>query len=1173
MRNLFICLLLYPLLAIAQSERITDIYGVRFGESYENAREALQKRLGTPYDVSVEDDFFSVCFENAEYEGITFHNLYFFGNISGSSSFFNGAFMQIFCASKEDAEKTCRQMKTTLAKKYTIDEFTNDDGSLIFKGGEHPFDADKYGFYIETVYIEGSPRPWTAQLSFGNYHFERRQPSTGLFNTYKQLFENGKYAEALTELRQVEKSVKESYGQRHELYAFTLNLMAECENLLGHYEEAVSMERMALDIRKEVLGENAPEYLLSLNNLATYISETGKTDEAISMYNSLLEKVKKVHGEKSEQYAKVLENLSVCYSDIENMNEAIRYSTIALGIRKQINGEKSEDYAQGLNILASLVAAQGNYQQALTLEEECLGVIESLVGDHRKLHAKCLSKAAEYHSALGHNVEAIRLERKSLDIKKQTSGVHHHDYITSLNNIAVYHSRIGDYAEACHYLEEAEKTLEQLYGKNHPDVIKTKQNMATMQQYLGNYYAALTEAVLAAEQIKKQYGENSMEMANSNYLLASILMDMGEYEKALGNAKAALDIKKKTLGTDNLDYANSLNQLANIHYNLRNNLEAVRMATASMEIVKRTLGTDNPSYALALNNLSFQYFSIHDHFSVTRYQKEYIDLVRKIVLENFASMSSVQRSGYWKEYASSFDERLPLFCYYIKSQTLIETTYDAALFSKGLLLQTDMEMQKLIMESGNTALVDMYRDIQKKRTTLNQQYERPLAERTIDCDSLRRAITRQESELMVKSKPYGDYTANLRTDWHAVQQHLSADDIAIEFLRIPILNDSVMYVALTLKKDYKAPKLIPLFEEHLLTNSPIRGLEGSSLISQLVWKPLEGELSSAKNIFFAPAGELHRTGIEYADGMERYNFYRLTSTRMIASAGQSVKNGRGLMAALFGGLQYQFGKGDWEDEARRVAQSPSIEPSRSLDATITTWRDRISFLPGSEKEIIDIDNILRKKGNKTLLYTDMDGTESTLKRLSGKDIGLLHVSTHGFYSPKKEVRPTVETIVIVPSIGDMVDKPNAEDLALSRSGLFMAGAADALDEKTRGNIPEGVDDGVLTAREIAQLDLRTLDLVVLSACETGLGDVSGDGVFGLQRGFKKAGAKTLLMSLWKVDDRATQLLMTEFYRNLTAGHSKRQAFIAAQQHLRQCEGGKYNDPKYWAAFILLDAME
>jgi CHAT domain-containing protein len=137
----------------------------------------------------------------------------------------------------------------------------------------------------------------------------------------------------------------------------------------------------------------------------------------------------------------------------------------------------------------------------------------------------------------------------------------------------------------------------------------------------------------------------------------------------------------------------------------------------------------------------------------------------------------------------------------------------------------------------------------------------------------------------------------------------------------------------------------------------------------------------------------------------------------------------------------------------------------------------------------------------------------------------------------------------------------------------MAGAADALDEKTRGNIPEGVDDGVLTAREIAQLDLRTLDLVVLSACETGLGDVSGDGVFGLQRGFKKAGAKTLLMSLWKVDDHATQLLMTEFYRNLTAGQSKRQAFIAAQQHLRQCEGGKYDKPEFWAAFILLDATE
>ena len=144
-----------------------------------------------------------------------------------------------------------------------------------------------------------------------------------------------------------------------------------------------------------------------------------------------------------------------------------------------------------------------------------------------------------------------------------------------------------------------------------------------------------------------------------------------------------------------------------------------------------------------------------------------------------------------------------------------------------------------------------------------------------------------------------------------------------------------------------------------------------------------------------------------------------------------------------------------------------------------------------------------------------------------------------------------------------------EDRSMSRSGLLFAGAGDYLYDDM---LAQG-DDGILTAREISRLDLRGLGLVVLSACETGLGDVSGEGVFGLQRGFKKAGAQTLLMSLWKVDDLATQLLMTEFYRLLTIGNGKRDAFLGAQQHLRTIEGGKYNHPEYWAAFIMLDALE
>jgi len=141
-----------------------------------------------------------------------------------------------------------------------------------------------------------------------------------------------------------------------------------------------------------------------------------------------------------------------------------------------------------------------------------------------------------------------------------------------------------------------------------------------------------------------------------------------------------------------------------------------------------------------------------------------------------------------------------------------------------------------------------------------------------------------------------------------------------------------------------------------------------------------------------------------------------------------------------------------------------------------------------------------------------------------------------------------------------------EDKALARSGLYFAGANNSLRD---GKIPEDMDDGILTAKEISKLDLQGADLVVLSACQTGLGEIKGDGVFGLQRGFKKAGAQTLLMSLWSVNDRATQIMMTSFYQSLMQGVTRHDAFKQAQA---QVQTAGFTSPFYWAAFIMLDDL-
>ena len=209
---------------------------------------------------------------------------------------------------------------------------------------------------------------------------------------------------------------------------------------------------------------------------------------------------------------------------------------------------------------------------------------------------------------------------------------------------------------------------------------------------------------------------------------------------------------------------------------------------------------------------------------------------------------------------------------------------------------------------------------------------------------------------------------------------------------------------------------------------------------------------------------------------------------------------------------------------------------------------------------------LRKANWTCLLDTMSLGTEESFKSLSGMGTNTLHIATHGFYYTPEKANETGYKFLQLDN-----QTASAEDKALTRSGLIMSGANLVLEHK---ELPDNIEDGILTAKEIADVDLRGLDLVVLSACQTGLGDISqGEGVFGLQRGFKKAGANAILMSLWKVNDKATKTLMIQFYKNWLMGYSKRNALRLAQKHLRETEGGKYNEPKYWAAFILLDGID
>jgi len=490
--------------------------------------------------------------------------------------------------------------------------------------------------------------------------------------------------------------------------------------------------------------------------------------------------------------------------------------------------------------------------------------------------------------------------------------------------------------------------------------------------------------------------------------------------------------------------------------------------------------------------------------------------------------------AFWNKYMDKFSNELSQYVYYSIGDSIKKTAYNAALFYKGLLLNTDIEMRKLLLESGDANIIREYNDFLANQAMIAKLRERYKKRTDINVDSLKRVINQQEAYLIDHSKVYGDYTRNLRKNWQDVRFSLKEKEIAIEFLSFT-LHDSTKYIALTLKNNYNVPHMIPLFEQSQLKSM----MNGSNLIndslSAIIWKPLNEELYGIETIYFSPSGELHNIGIEYLPEMDSYKFIRLSSTREICNMHGDKHS---TMSVLYGGLDYSL---------TNVGQTDKVASQGTMRGAI----EEIVPLPGSKKEVKTIENLMKEKGIQVMLKMGTEGTEESFKSMSGQKPMILHLSTHGFYKQKENMS-------------------NLEQ-SLSYSGLLLAGAEDYLNGD---GMYEVTEDGILTAREIASTDLRDTQLVVLSACETALGDITGEGVFGLQRGFKKAGVNSILMSLWKVDDEATCLFMTEFYRGwICYGKTKYDSLKQAIQEVRSHKEKGWDNPKYWATFILLDGID
>ena len=976
--------------------------------------------------------------------------------------------------------------------------------------------------------------------------------------------------------------LKSLYGENHLDYATSLTDLAYYHFKSGNYNKAVEIETMAKNIRKQVLGEKHPDYVLSLSKLGNYYCDLGDYKKAVEFGTMAMNLRKQSLGEEHPDYALSLNNLAGYYSNLGDYRKAVEFGTQAMNICKQTLEENHPGYATSLSNLASYYCDLGEYNKAIEIGTMALNLHKHTLGEKHLDYALLLSNLAGYYSNLGEYNKAVELGTQALNIRKQALGEKHPDYASSLNNLANYYYSLGDYNKAVELGTQALNIRKQTLGEKHPDYASSLGCLANYYSRLGNYNKAIELGRQALNIRKQTLGENHPNYATSLNNLANYYSGLGDYNKAVELGTMAMNTQKQTLGENHPNHATSLNNLADYYNSLRDHNKAVELETLAMNIYKETLGEKHPDYASSLSNLASYNYQCRNYQEAYRLLSKSIRIQKHIVLSMFKEATSRTRQTFWNKNNAEFDF-FPSFCLKAHNQDRNGELYDySALFTKGLLLNAETNARDVIFESGDTALVKQFDALQSVRIMLNKQYEKPIAERKLNCDSLENVAELMERELIKSSKAYGDFTRSLTITWKDVQNELADGDVAIEFVSSPFPdNDSVMYIALALKKGYPEPKLIPLFEEKTLKELPNDNPNDAQELFHLVWSPLLSELEGTRNVYFSPSGALYNIGIENlpisaAERMsDRYNMYRLSSTRLLALHPHSTSERE---TALFGGLDYEMTPQDVAtNNLKNAYHSEFIAQNRDASADFME-RGGFGALPFSLKEVKSASKLLEANGYECHLFEGKDGTEEAFKSLSGKKVKVVHLSTHGAFVPKKEAKNTKQKNNFrFIQFNDDVPQAQEEDQSLTRSFLVMAGGNML---KNYDSIPEGIDDGILTAQEIAHTDLRGCDLVVLSACETALGDITNEGVMGLQRGFKKAGANTILMSLWKVDDQASSLLLTKFYENLLSKKMpKIDALKKAQDYVRnyeiEVEGKKekiFSDPKFWTSFILLDGL-
>lgn len=912
---------------------------------------------------------------------------------------------------------------------------------------------------------------------------------------------------------------------------------------------------------------------------ASRLDSLGNTDEAIVYRKEQLEIAKCLYGLQSHECAIALYDL--CLYNESNSNTAIIYGEQSLRILKELPSTDiiKRDIARICESLMTLYLKNRNYEKGFYYGEESLSLRKELTSGVDPFYINFLDRLIHAYGVSGYSSNAAFHSKEQINVYRDISKEDPDyicSYITALLNA-------GDLYIETNNTEELKKCTEEanvLLGDNKCDDPETLfhayNNLAFTVD--GDVDKAIGYLMKAKETA------NKYEIAPGRH--AQTLRILGNtYAHLKSDTLNAIKCYEEAVSVLKNDSNNNLAQLAQLYdalgliYYKKDSIKSQNYYEQYTQIIGDLYGKESIMFGNALS-----YKSIREFWSYLKNKENKDDLVSDVcnssrIIKRYLDMAMLsstnkERIQLWQKYCEFFDWWIPNVAYFLDSDETTALAYDASLFYKGYMMGMDNDIKMQLLENESDFIKSLYAKYISNLNNLERINNYPSSQFIINIDSLKSVIIEDEVNLTkaVYNSGFKFNKANL--SWNDIQSSLNDNDIVIEFVSFKGINKKIsdeFYMALVLNNKMSAPKMIRLFKKDELDSLLNVPNPNYNEISSLIWsEPLLIELNGFENVYFSPAGCLNSIGIEYfsitsGETMNnKYHMYRLSSSRELYNRNNKVKLNN---AVIYGNLDYNW-KQDEIVSGRITGNNNIIGVSRAYVDSISS-RGGFDMLENTKDEISEISKVLSKSGIENTIYSGKTGTEESFKYLSGKEINIIHLATHGMYVSQDDalLKKSKQNFVFINSDDD--DNTIISDKSLTRSVLIMSGGNKLL---MRDSIGWEEEDEIMTALEISTLNMQKLDLVVLSACQTALGDIESEGVFGLQRGFKKAGANSLLLSLGKVDDEATKILMVEFYKNLMNGKTKHQSLKDAQKHLRQVDNGKYDKPQYWASFIMLDGL-